>query len=140
MQGICFHPKSYISEHSTALLKFTLAWRARGSAVVERSSIKLEAQGSNSRLNWFFNLNKAAELYLPFVRIKERFHRTPPPRNIIAHNYPEQGLIDKVEGDTNSMANRVMRHLQGYSFNLYTGFGDQLKTLNILEIWSDFYN
>ncbi len=45
--------------------------------------------------------------------------------------------IDKVKGDTNPMANRVMRHLLGYSCNLYAGFEDQLKTLNVLEIWND---
>ncbi len=37
----------------------------------------------------------------------------------------------------NSMANWVMRYLQGYSCSLYTGFEDQLNTLNVLEIWND---
>ncbi len=40
----------------------------------------------------------------------------------------------------NSMANGVMRHLQGYGCNLFTGFEDHLKTLNVLEIWNDLYN
>ncbi len=34
------------------------------------------------------------------------------------------------------MANRVMLHLLGYNRNLYTGIGDQLKTLNVHEIWN----
>ncbi len=51
--------------------------------------------------------------------------------------HAQRGLIDKVKGDTKSMANRVKRHLLGYSCNLYTDFEDQLKTLNVLEIWND---
>ncbi len=38
------------------------------------------------------------------------------------------------------MANRVMRHLLGYSYNLYPGFENQLKTLNVLKIRTDLYN
>ncbi len=34
------------------------------------------------------------------------------------------------------MANRVMIHLLGYNYNLHTGIGDQLKTLNAHEIWN----
>ncbi len=34
------------------------------------------------------------------------------------------------------MANRVMLHLLGYNCNLHTGIGDQLKTLNVHEIWN----
>ncbi len=33
----------------------------------------------------------------------------------------------------------VMRHLLGYSCNLYTGCEDQLKTVNVLEIWNDVH-
>ncbi len=36
-----------------------------------------------------------------------------------------------------SMTNWVMRHPLGNSYNLCTGFEDQLKTLNGLEIWND---
>ncbi len=39
-------------------------------------------------------------------------------------------------GDANAMANRVMLHLLGYIYNLYTGIVDQLKTLNFHEIWN----
>ncbi len=35
------------------------------------------------------------------------------------------------------MANGVILHLLGYNLNLYTGTGDQLKTLNVHEIWND---
>ncbi len=35
------------------------------------------------------------------------------------------------------MANRVILHLLGYNCNLYAGIGDQLKTLNVHEIWND---
>ncbi len=41
--------------------------------------------------------------------------------------------IVKMKGGLSSMANWVMLHLLGYSCNLYTGFEDQLKTLNVLE-------
>ncbi len=44
------------------------------------------------------------------------------------------------KGNLNSMANLVMRNLLGCSCNLYTGFEDQLKTLNVLEIWNYLYN
>ncbi len=33
------------------------------------------------------------------------------------------------------MANKVIRHLPGYTCNLYTGFEDQLNKWNVLEIW-----
>ncbi len=35
------------------------------------------------------------------------------------------------------MANRVILNLLGYNFNLYAGIGDQLKALNVHEIWND---
>ncbi len=34
----------------------------------------------------------------------------------------------------------MVRRLLGYRKNLYTGIGDQLKTLNVLEVWNDLYN
>ncbi len=40
----------------------------------------------------------------------------------------------------NSMANWMIRHLLGYSYNPYTGFEDQLKTMNVLESWNDLHN
>ncbi len=49
-------------------------------------------------------------------------------------------VIDKAKRDLNSMANWAMRHLLGCSRNLYTGFEDQLKTSNALEIWNDLHN
>ncbi len=59
-----------------------------------------------------------------------------------SYNHVKQLLkiphVDKVRwGDANAMANRVMLHLIGYNYNLYTGIGDQLKTLNVHEIWND---
>ncbi len=35
-----------------------------------------------------------------------------------------------------SLANWVMRYLLGYSCSLYTGFEDQLNTLNDFAIWN----
>ncbi len=49
-------------------------------------------------------------------------------------------VIGKVKGAMGPMANWVMRHLQGYSYNLYNGFEDKLKTLNVLAIWNEFHN
>ncbi len=43
------------------------------------------------------------------------------------------GLIDKIRGEANAMATRVILHLLGYNCNLYAGIGDQLKTLNVHE-------
>ncbi len=40
-------------------------------------------------------------------------------------------------GDANVMANRVILYLLGYNYNLFTGIGDQLKTLNVHEIGND---
>ncbi len=37
------------------------------------------------------------------------------------------------------MANRVMLHLLGYDYNLYTGIGDHLKALNVHENWNDLH-
>ncbi len=55
--------------------------------------------------------------------------------------FQKKGTITiRWKGDTNSMAIRVMRHLLGYSYNLYAGFEDQLKTLNVLKNWNDLYN
>ncbi len=39
-----------------------------------------------------------------------------------------------------SMANRVLRNLLGECCNLYTGFEDQLETLDVLEIWNDLHD
>ncbi len=59
-------------------------------------------------------------------------------------NYLMGWLMDtqkiRWRGNLNSMANLVMRHLLGCSCNLYTGFEDQLKTLNVLEIWNYLHN
>ncbi len=44
------------------------------------------------------------------------------------------------KGDTNSMANWVMLRRLGYSCNLFIGFKDQVKTLNVLKIWNDLHN
>ncbi len=49
-------------------------------------------------------------------------------------------IFDEVKGGMNSTANWVIRHLLGYNCNLYTGFDDQLKALNGLEIWNDLHN
>ncbi len=43
-------------------------------------------------------------------------------------------------GDMHAEADRVMWHLLGWCCNLYTGIEDQLKTMNILEIWYDLNN
>ncbi len=37
----------------------------------------------------------------------------------------------------NAMANGLILHLLGYNFDLYTGIGDQLKTLNAYDILND---
>ncbi len=39
-----------------------------------------------------------------------------------------------------SMANKVMRPPPRLMLYLYTGFEDQLKTLNVLEILKDLHN
>ncbi len=48
--------------------------------------------------------------------------------------------LNKMKEGMNSMANWVMRHLSGYRCYPCTGFEDQLKTLNVLEIWNDLHN
>ncbi len=45
--------------------------------------------------------------------------------------------MDNDKGLTNSMANRVMKEILGYTCNLYIGLEEQFKTLNVLEIWND---
>ncbi len=37
------------------------------------------------------------------------------------------------------MASWVMRHLLRYSCNLYTDFDDQLKALNVHDVWNYFH-
>ncbi len=48
--------------------------------------------------------------------------------------------VVKLKGGLNFMSNCLMPHLLGYSCNLYSGFEDQLKTLNAHEIWVDSLN
>ncbi len=48
--------------------------------------------------------------------------------------------LDKVKGGLKCMTNWAIRHLLGNSCNLKLVVSDQLKMLNVLEIWNDLHN
>ncbi len=55
---------------------------------------------------------------------------------ICTHEVLKYQVILQEKGNTNGLANRVMLHLLGYSFNLYAGM---LYTLSITPVAHDAY-